>query len=275
MAQGLSRTEIARALHINRNSLKDFLELREIEPDLPNGRYSEELTQKIITLRNQSKRAKNVTTQEITKITIGFEEGNISLDERAVQIRQCARDLTRNFIAIGLHLVEAKKELPHGNWSTWLEQEFDWTQQTANRFMRVAMRFCKLNNVVQFQSSTLQAMLALPEGDEQNFIDAQEAAGKPVNKMSAREVQSAVKNWKQRAATSDIDSEQASTSAGVDNSSTAQFVVPPVDELAQLKQPVIEQLKVLLTLVKTTTDRETVAAIGDALKKISPSGQKG
>ena len=54
----------------------------------------------------------------------------------------------------------------------------------------------KLNAGVQFQSSTLQEMLALPEGDEDAFIEAQVAAGKPVENLSKREVEAAVKKWK-------------------------------------------------------------------------------
>ena len=55
----------------------------------------------------------------------------------------------------------------------------------------------KLNAGVQFQSSTLQEMLALPEGDEDAFIEAQVAAGKPVENQSKREVRESVKQWKE------------------------------------------------------------------------------
>lgn len=40
-------------------------------------------------------------------------------------------------------------------------------------------------------------MLALPEGDEEKFIAAQAAAGNPVEKQSAREVQKNIKAFKQ------------------------------------------------------------------------------
>ena len=63
--------------------------------------------------------------------------------------------------------------------------------------MRVAERFGKLNAGVQFKSSTLQEMLALPEGDEIAFIEAQVAAGKPVENQSKREVRESVKQWKE------------------------------------------------------------------------------
>ena len=122
---------------------------------------------------------------------------SITLSDRAERIRSLQADVQRGIIEIGQELIAAKKEIGHGGWGDWLKNEFDWTQQTANRFMRVAERFGKLNNVVQFKPSTLQAMLALPEGTEAEFIETQAASGKPILNQSAREVQSAVKEFKQ------------------------------------------------------------------------------
>ena len=113
----------------------------------------------------------------------------ITLDERANRIRKLQADVQRGIIEIGQELIAAKAAVGHGNWSAWLEKEFSWTQRTANNFMRVAERFGKLEK-------TLQAMLQLPAGDEQEFIEAQTAAGKPIETQSARAVQSAVKQWK-------------------------------------------------------------------------------
>ena len=120
----------------------------------------------------------------------------VTLDERANRIRQLQADVQRGIIEIGFELIAAKKEVGHGNWERWLQNEFEWTQRTANNFMRMAERFGKMVNVFQFQPSTLQAMLALPEGDEEKFIASQADKGKPIEKLSAREVQSAVKDWK-------------------------------------------------------------------------------
>lgn len=124
----------------------------------------------------------------------------ITLEERADRIRKLQADVQRGIIEIGFELIAAKNEIGHGGWSDWLATNFDWTQQTANRFMRVSERFGKLNNVVQFKPSTLQAMLALPEGDEQAFIAEQAESGKPLEKQSARQVQASVKQWKKKRA---------------------------------------------------------------------------
>lgn len=135
----------------------------------------------------------------------------VTLEQRAEKIRRLQANVQRGIIEIGNELIAAKAEIGHGNWAAWLEKEFEWTQRTANNFMRVAERFGKLENVFQFKPSTLQAMLALPAGSEDEFIDAQANAGKPVNEMSAREVQSAVKEFNQRKAVTNDDSTESPT----------------------------------------------------------------
>lgn len=139
----------------------------------------------------------------------------ITLDERANRIRKLQADVQRGIIQIGLELAAAKKEVGHGNWADWLAREFDWTQQTANRFMRVSERFGKLNNVVQFKPSTLQAMLALPEGEEQAFIEEQASNGNPIESQSAREVQASIKHWKQNRHKEKQDSIQAANNTPI------------------------------------------------------------
>ena len=122
----------------------------------------------------------------------------VTLAQRADRIRHFQADVQRGIVNIGLELIAAKEQCGHGHWAAWLEAEFAMTQRTANNFMRVAKRFGTLENVFQFQPSTLQAMLRLPAGAEQDFIDAQAAVGTPVEKLSARQVQEAVRQFNQR-----------------------------------------------------------------------------
>ena len=64
--------------------------------------------------------------------------------------------------------------------------------------MKMARRFgSKLETFRFLTPATLIKMLALPEGDEEEFIATQAAAGNPVGKQSARDVQKNVKAFKQ------------------------------------------------------------------------------
>jgi hypothetical protein len=62
---------------------------------------------------------------------------NPVLAEHAAAIRDLGRQTIHNVVEIGRHLTEAKKIAGHGNWLPWLRQEFDWSESTALRFMRV------------------------------------------------------------------------------------------------------------------------------------------
>ena len=40
-------------------------------------------------------------------------------------------------IEIGRRLCEAKSMLPHGEWGAWLKDEVEFSQSSANNFMRI------------------------------------------------------------------------------------------------------------------------------------------
>lgn len=162
----------------------DFLKqtAETVDYDTP-ARELEERKEELVKSMENGK-AENLVVEEVT------------LEVRAERIRRLQADVQRGIIEIGFELIAAKKQVGHGSWSDWLQKEFAWTRRTAERLMAVAERFGKCDNVVAFQPSTLQAMLALPEGEEQAFIETQAQAGTPVEKQSARQVQAAVKKWK-------------------------------------------------------------------------------
>ena len=204
----------------------------------------------------------------------------ITLEERADRIRKLQADVQRGIIQIGFELIAAKNEIGHGGWTDWLATNFDWTQQTANRFMRVSERFGKLNNVVQFKPSTLQAMLALPEGDEQAFIAEQAESGKPLENQSAREVQASVKQWKKkRAEETTTDTLQAENNSPEEVKGTY-FDLRGNDEnssvVEELNRKTIntavitsEQLTAIRNLIDNANDLQTVKAIRDSLLKLA------
>lgn len=128
-------------------------------------------------------------------------EGSITLEQRADRIKNLFGQITRAFIDIGLELIAAKKEVGHGDWGAWLQTEFSeeygLTERTARNYMNVAERFGNRKTFSDLNSSTLIKMLTLPEGDEDAFVEAQAAAGRPIEKQSAREVKKNVDAWKQ------------------------------------------------------------------------------
>jgi hypothetical protein len=69
------------------------------------------------------------------------------LDETAADIHALERS---NFIEVGKLLVEAKETCDHGEWLSWLEEQFAWSVDTAENYMRVyrlADKFRKIRNL--------------------------------------------------------------------------------------------------------------------------------
>ena len=139
-----------------------------------------------------------------TPMTIETSAQIVTLDVRASRIRQGLKDMNQHLqdacdaaIKVGFELIAAKKEVGHGNWERWLQNEFSWTSDRNARYlMAVAERFGNRNTYSVLGYSALKALLALPKGEEDKFIASQASAGKPIEKLSAREVKRAVTEWK-------------------------------------------------------------------------------
>jgi Protein of unknown function (DUF3102) len=81
---------------------------------------------------------------------------DVSLPERAQRIRDLVGVARTCIIEIGRELIAAKREVGHGGWLPWLDQEFGWHQTTASRYMQVAEAF-KLSSVHNFDGLTIDA----------------------------------------------------------------------------------------------------------------------
>jgi hypothetical protein len=67
-----------------------------------------------------------------------------ALSDLACEIRALVRVTGIAIIEIGQKLIAAKAQVQHGEWLSWLDCEFDWSEQTARRFMQVAEAFKSL-----------------------------------------------------------------------------------------------------------------------------------
>ena len=63
---------------------------------------------------------------------------NFDLGQSTQNILQLKKRTAENIVEIGLELIEVKKNLKHGQWLKWLEEEVKFSQSTAWRFMQVA-----------------------------------------------------------------------------------------------------------------------------------------
>lgn len=120
-------------------------------------------------------------------------------------------------IEIGRRLIRAKELLPHGDWLPWLEQEVEFSERTAQRFMKVAESYSNPTPVSDLGLSKALSLLVLPEAEREEFMSQpHEVNGtqKTVAEMSKRELDAAIKARKQ--AESDLAAEKQKREAAED-----------------------------------------------------------
>ena len=113
--------------------------------------------------------------------------------------RQGARQLLSNLIEIGRLLVEAKSMVPHGEWGKYLEEKVNYSQSTANNYMKLYQEygdnqesfFSSFSNSQAFGNLTYTqaiALLALPAEERQEFAETNDVAD-----MSTRQLEQAIR----------------------------------------------------------------------------------
>lgn len=113
--------------------------------------------------------------------------------------RQGARQLLSNLIEIGRLLVEAKSMVSHGEWGKYLEERVNYSQSTANNYMKLYQEygdnqesfFDSFANSQAFGNLTYTqaiAMLALPKEERQAFAEENN-----VEDMSTRQLEQAIR----------------------------------------------------------------------------------
>lgn len=109
---------------------------------------------------------------------------------RAVQIaseinyikRDTARRVLEATVEIGRLLIQAKDTVDHGAWTTWLTDNVDYSQATANRMMRLYREYGdqtkqeffaenRLEIFADLEPSKALALVSLPEPERREFVE--------------------------------------------------------------------------------------------------------
>ena len=89
---------------------------------------------------------------------------------------------------VGRGLIEAKGMLSHGEWLPWLEERVEFSERTAQRFIRLAQEWTNPTALSDLGATKALAMLALPAEEREEF-----AAEHDVIDMSARQLEDAIR----------------------------------------------------------------------------------
>jgi phage N-6-adenine-methyltransferase len=115
-------------------------------------------------------------------------EARIVVQQRTGEIKTLMRRAAQDIIDIGQKLIEVKAMLGHGRFGPWLEAEFDWSEPTAQRFMRVCGAFQK-RQIDGFAPSALYLLAApsTPEAAREEALNRAEA-GERITHQKAKDL---------------------------------------------------------------------------------------
>lgn len=111
-----------------------------------------------------------------------------TIDEITADILRAQVDGGRAVLTIGNGLIEAKGKLNHGEWLPWLTENVGYSEKKAENYMRIARNYSNPQLVADLGLRKALSLLALPEGDRENFVDEANVVD-----MTSRELEKAVR----------------------------------------------------------------------------------
>lgn len=125
------------------------------------------------------------------------------------EIRDAQRKGGDAILTIGRCLMEAKEQLPHGEWLPWLSEQVGYSEKTAQNFMRLAREFSNPQALADLGATKALALLALPAEEREQFV-----AEHNVVDMTSRQLQQAIRERDEaRAAAEQAKADRASAEA--------------------------------------------------------------
>ena len=101
-----------------------------------------------------------------------------------------------NLFVIGRGLIEAKAQLPHGEWLPWLTMRVEFSEATAQNYMKLVRKYSNPEALRDLGYTKALMLLALPDGTREEYIETThivDGEEKTVAEMSSRELKAAIK----------------------------------------------------------------------------------
>jgi DNA-directed RNA polymerase beta subunit len=121
-----------------------------------------------------------------------------SIEQLEIEIKAQSQYMTASIIIIGQALNEAKELLPHGEWGAWLRDKVQFSQSTANNFMRVAREIPAHSFMTALPYTKALALLDVPADQRERFAEENNP-----NERSAAALRKAIKERKEAEAARD------------------------------------------------------------------------
>lgn len=191
-----------------------------------------------------------------------------------------------SILEIGRRLIEAKEQLQHGEWLGWLEEKVDFSESTAQRFMRLAREYENPSPVTDLGPAKALVLLALPPLQRDEFLEENDASS-----MSKRELEKAVKEKReamekaeaaekaQRAAEAEIEQAKATALAAQENAAALrreleELKARPTEVAVETVDASEEQLAQAKAQAKAEAEAAAEKSAAAAKKKLDALGEK-
>ena len=106
-----------------------------------------------------------------------------SIDTITAEIQFYKQQAGVSILEIGKRLIEAKEQLSHGEWLPWLKGKVDFSERTANDFMKLAREWPNPQTFADFGPSKALALLAVPAEEREEFAQAVHAEDLSVREL--------------------------------------------------------------------------------------------
>lgn len=119
-----------------------------------------------------------------------------NIETITAEILQLKQDAGNAILGIGQRLIEAKSMIPHGKWIPWLTEQVEFSERTAQSFMRLAREWSNPQALADLGATKALALLALPPDERERFIEENhvvDGEAKTAAEMTTRELEKAVK----------------------------------------------------------------------------------
>lgn len=174
-------------------------------------------------------------------------------------------------VQIGARLQEAKEKVGHGNFEDWCKENLNYSQSTAERFMRLNTEYGGEDGLLS-KSSTLQifsitkalSLLKVPEEDRESFIEEHDIEG-----MTTREMQEAI-----RAANEERDAANAEAEAAESALKAKTEVADKLSEELEKRKKKLDRIETKLRKEQEGRQAEIDAAIEEQRAEIEKKAQE-
>ena len=140
-------------------------------------------------------------------------------------------------LEIGKRLAEAKSQLSHGEWLPWLEEKVEFSERSAQQYIRLWKEYGKSATVADLGVRKALVLLALPESEREDFAAEKHSVNgeeKNVSGMTVKELEKAIAE--RNAAREEAEKAAADIQEAKDTALAAQ------EELARVRKE-LEELK--------------------------------